>query len=204
MKSIKFFQINLLILFFLLGIGNVFAQQPKPKIKVKVDTIPTALILIDIQDFYFPGGRVPLVNPEAASEKAAELLKLFRSQGLEVIHVQHGGGTPIHKNVIPREGEKVITKRDANSFKGTDLENYLTAMKIKRIVICGMQTQMCVEATTRAAYDLGFRCIVAEDACATQNLIYNRRTVFAIDVQASTLATLDGYYATVVTTADLE
>ncbi|MCX6245086.1 MAG: cysteine hydrolase family protein [Bacteroidetes bacterium] len=203
-KSIKFVQINLLILFFLLGIGNVFAQQPKPKIKVRVDTIPTALILIDIQDFYFPGGRVPLVNPEAASEKAAALLKLFRSQGLEVIHVQHGGGTPIHKNVTPLPGEKLITKRDANSFNGTDLQNYLTTMKIKRLVICGMQTQMCVEGTTRAAYDLGYKCIVVEDACATRNLMYGRRTVFAIDVQASTLATLDGYYATIVTTADLE
>ena len=203
-KSIKIVQIKLLVLLVLLCIGNAFAQQPKPKIKIKVDTIPTALVLIDIQDFYFPGGRVPLVNPEAASEKAAALLKLFRSQGLEVIHVQHGGGTPIHKNVTPLPGEKVITKRDANSFNGTDLLNYLTTMKIKRLVICGMQTHMCVEATTRAAYDLGFKCIVVDDACATRNLMWGRRTVFATDVQASTLATLDGYYATVVTTADLE
>jgi nicotinamidase-related amidase len=186
------------------GLGRVAAQQPVSKIRVKVDSLPTALLVIDIQDFYFPGGQVPLVNPEAASEKTAELMKLFRSQGLEVIHVRHNGSSPIHKNVAPLEGEKVITKRDANAFNGTDLLNYLVTMKIKRLVICGMQTQMCVEAATRAAYDLGFKCIVVEDACATRNLRYGRRTIFASDVQACVLTTLNGYYARVVMASDLE
>ncbi|MCX6247588.1 MAG: cysteine hydrolase family protein [Bacteroidetes bacterium] len=172
--------------------------------KIKVDTLPTALVLVDIQDFYFPGGKLPLVNPEAASEKAAALLQMFRSQNLTVVHVQHAGGIPIHKNVTPLAGEKVITKKEANSFNGTDLLNYLMTMKIRRVVICGMQTQMCVEATTRAAYDLGFKCIVVEDACATRNLKFGRRTIFANDVQAGVFALLDGYYATVIPLAGLE
>jgi nicotinamidase-related amidase len=121
-----------------------------------------------------------------------------------VIHIQHTGGVPIHKDVAPLAGEKVITKKEANGFNGTDLLNYLTTLKVKRLVICGMQTQMCVEATTRAAYDLGFKCIVVEDACATRNLKYGRRTIFANDVQAGAYAIMNGYYASVIPVAGLE
>jgi nicotinamidase-related amidase len=190
-------------LLFLMGTGNLFAQQPA-RVKIKVDTLPTALLLIDIQDFYFPGGRVPLVNPEEASEKAAGVLKLFRDQNLPVIHIQHAGGVAIHKNVAPLEGEKVFTKREASGFNKTDLLTYLKSLKIRRLVICGMQTQMCVEATTRAAYDLGFKCIVVEDACATRNLKYAGRTIFAIDVQDCAYAIMNGYYASVIPAAALE
>jgi nicotinamidase-related amidase len=184
-------------------VGNLVSQNPG-KVKIKVDTVPTALLLIDIQEFYFPNGKVPLVNAEAASKQAAAVLGMFRSQNLPVIHIQHAGGSPIHSNVVPRDGEKVITKKDANGFDGTDLLEYLKFLKVKRLVICGMQTQMCVEATTRAAYDLGFKCIVVEDACATRNLVYNRRTVFANDVQACAYAIMNGYYARVMPVDGLE
>jgi nicotinamidase-related amidase len=187
----------------LLGAGSLFAQQPF-KVKIKVDSLPTALLLIDIQEFYFPGGSIPLVNPEAASEKAAVVLQMFRTQNLPVIHIQHAGGVPIHKNVAPLAGEKVITKKEANGFNGTDLLNYLMTRKIKRLVICGMQTQMCVEATTRAAYDLGFKCIVVEDACATRNLKYGRRTIFANDVQACSYSIMNKYYASILPVEELE
>jgi nicotinamidase-related amidase len=121
-----------------------------------------------------------------------------------VIMIQHAGGSPVHKNVAPLPGEKVITKKEANSFNGTDLQDYLKSLKIKRLVICGMQTQMCVEATTRAAYDFGFTCLVVQDACAARNLKYGDRTVVAADVHASTLAILNGYYARVIDCKELE
>jgi nicotinamidase-related amidase len=187
----------------LIGTGNLLAQQPA-KLKIKVDSLPTALLIIDEQDFYFPGGHLPLVNPEAASEKTAIVLKMFREQNLPVIHIQHAGGSPIHKTVEPLPGEKVITKTEANGFNGTNLLNYLVSLKIKRLVICGMQTQMCVEATTRAAYDLGFKCIVVEDACATRNLKYGRRTIFAIDVQACTYSILNKTYASIIPADELK
>ena len=194
--------ILILILFNIMILGSLSAQS---KVKLKVDSLPTALLIIDVQEFYFPsGGKLPLVNPEAASEKAAEVLKMFRNQKLPVIHIQHVGGSPIHKNVTPLPGEKLITKKEANSFNGTDLLTYLKSLNIKRLVICGMQTQMCVEATTRAAYDLGFKCIVVEDACTTRNLKYGGRTIFEIDVQAGAYALMNGYYANVIPVAGLE
>ena len=179
---------------------SVFPQ----KLSVINDSLPTALLLVDIQDFYFPGGRLPLVNPEAASENAARVLEMFRSLKLPVIHVQHEGGSPIHSNVAPVQGEKLITKKEANSFNGTDLLTYLRALKIRRLVLCGMQTHMCLEAAARAAYDYGFSCIVVQDACATRALKWGDRTVSAEDVHACTLASLERFYAKVVNTADLQ
>ncbi|MCX6241028.1 MAG: cysteine hydrolase family protein [Bacteroidetes bacterium] len=166
--------------------------------------MPTALLLIDIQEFYFPGGRLPLENPEAASEKAALVLKLFRDQKLPVIHIQHFGGSPIHANVAPLPGEKVITKKEANAFYGTDLLETLKALHVKRLVLCGMQTHMCLEAATRAAFDYGYSCIVVQDACATRALKWGDRTVTAADVQASTLASLDRFYAKISKAEDLK
>jgi nicotinamidase-related amidase len=195
----KIIKVTLFALFFASQIS--FAQE---KIKIKNDTMPTALLVIDIQDFYFPGGKLPLVDPEAASAKASELEKLFREQRLPVIVIQHTGGSPVHKDVAPLKGERLITKKEANSFDDTDLLEYLRFLNIKRLVICGMQTQMCVEATTRAAYDFGFICIVVQDACAARSLKFGDRTVSAADVHASTLAILNGYYAKVVNTKDLE
>lgn len=180
---------------------HLFSQQ---QIKIKNDTLPSALLIIDVQDFYFPGGKLPLFNSEAASEKASELLKLFRSQKIPVIHVQHKGGGNIHKNVTPLPGEKVITKEEANSFAGTDLLDYLKFLEVKRLVICGMQTHMCVEAAVRAAYDYGFTVIIVQDACATRDLKWNERTISAGDIHASTLASLNRYYGSVADVADLE
>lgn len=184
----------------------IFTAQPaiSQKVSVKNDTLPTALLLIDIQDFYFPGGKLPLENPEAASEKAAGVLKLFRDQKLPVIHIQHYGGSPIHANVAPLPGEKVITKEEANAFDRTDLLEYLKSLHVKRLILCGMQTHMCLEAATRAAYDYGFKCVVVQDACATRALKWGDRLVSAADVHASTLASIDRFYGKVISAADLQ
>lgn len=162
----------------------------------------TALLIIDIQDFYFPGGAVPLVNPEAASLNAAKLLERFRAEGRPVIHVGHNAakGMGFRGVVAPREDEKIFFKDEVSAFNGTGLLAYLREMKVQRLVIAGMQTHMCVEAAVRAASDLGFECILVEDACATRDLKYGGRTVSAADVHAATLATLDRTYATVVDT----
>jgi nicotinamidase-related amidase len=196
--SLVFIVFAVVLLFFS---GRSFAQD---KIKIKVDTVPTALLIIDEQEFYFPGGKLPLKNPEAAAEKTAEILKLFREQRLPVIHVQHKGGGEIYALVKPIAGEKVITKTEANSFNGTDLEQYLKFLGTRRIVICGMQTQMCVEAATRTAYDEGFEVLLVEDACATRDLKWGDRVVSAEDVQASTLASMNRIYARVISAKDLE
>lgn len=163
---------------------------------------PAALLLIDIQYFYFPGARQPLLNPEEASLNAQKLLTHFREKGQLVIHVRHNAktGGEIHKNVAPLETEKVISKNSVNSFRSTDLLDYLKEHKIESLVISGMMTHMCVEAAVRAASDYGFEVTVIEDACTTRALEFNGIEISAEEVHNSTLATLSGTYAKVIDT----
>jgi len=155
----------------------------------------TALILIDIQDFYFPGGKVELVDSEKAGEQAKKLLSYFRENSGLVVHVRHNfkPGGEIHKLVKPIEGEKVISKNEINAFLETDLDEYLKSNNIKNIVLVGMQTHMCLEGGTRAAHDLGYSCTVIHDACATRDLKFGDTIIKAADVHASTLNTLKSY-----------
>jgi nicotinamidase-related amidase len=155
----------------------------------------TALLLIDIQDFYFPGGRSDLVEPEKAAANSALLLERFRNKELIVVHVRHNSepGGKINDMVKPFEGEKVFSKSDVNSFKGTGLQEFLQSAGIDTLMICGMQTQMCVEAAVRAASDLGYKCILVHDACATKDLKFGDRVIKSEDVHYATLSTLRSY-----------
>ncbi|MCJ7579003.1 MAG: cysteine hydrolase [Candidatus Aminicenantes bacterium] len=162
----------------------------------------TALLLIDIQYFYFPGARQPLWNPEEASLNAQKLLTYFRDTDQLVIHVRHNANTggEIHENVAPLENEKIISKNSVNSFKDTDLLDFLKTHEVKKLVICGMMTHMCVEAAVRAAADYGFEVTLVQDACTTRTLKYGDTEIPAEAVHASTLASLSGTYAKVTDT----
>jgi nicotinamidase-related amidase len=164
-----------------------------------------ALLLIDIQEFYFPGGRLQLENAEMAGMNAGLVLDHFREQGLPVYHVRHNfePGGNIHPYVKPAPGEKVISKDQVNAFLETDLLETLRADSIQELVICGMQTHMCVEAAVRAAHDLGFKCLLVQDACATRALQYEEHIIPGNNVHFSTVQTLQGSYARVVTTGEL-
>lgn len=161
----------------------------------------TALLIVDIQNFYFPGDGPGLVNAEQASLEAKEILQIFRDKKQLVVHVCHKSskGMEIHKNVEPLSNEKVITKEEVNSFSGTDLKEYLNSNNINRLVIIGMQTQMCLEAAVRAAHDYGFECVVIQEACATKDLTFGGKVAKAEDVQTSTFATfVNGGYSKVI------
>jgi nicotinamidase-related amidase len=173
----------------------------------------TALIIIDIQNDYFDGGTMPLVGSEIASNNARLILSSFRAAGLPIIHIQHIAtrqtatfflpdtkGAEIHDNVKPFEKEKIIVKHFPNSFRETELLEYLKGENITDLVICGMMTHMCVDATARAAKDFGFNIILIGDACATKDQQINGEIVKAEEVQKSFLAAINYFYTTVKTT----
>ena len=166
----------------------------------------TALIIIDVQKDYFPGGKYPLVNPLEAAKNAYMLLQCFREHGGHHVHIQHiskkadatffisgDRGTDIHDSVAHFEGEPIVYKHEPNSFLNTNLLELLKSWDVERVVICGMMTHMCVDATARAASDLGFDVIVAEDACATRDLKYGETVVPADHVHKAFLAALKSY-----------
>lgn len=169
-----------------------------------------ALLIIDIQNDYFPGGAMELVGSPAAGAQAGKLLRAFRQKSLPVIHIQHIStrpgatfflpdtkGVQIHESVAPEAGETVFQKHFPNSFRETPLLEHLRKQQITQLVIAGMMTQMCVDSSTRAAADLGFQCILAHDACATRAMTFGGRTVPAESVQAAFLASLNGLFAKV-------
>ena len=173
----------------------------------------TALLIIDLQNDYFKGGAMTLVGAEKASLNARKILDYFRENHLPVVHVQHIStrpgstfflpeteGVKIHSNVEPLQHEKVITKHFPNSFRETLLLDYLRSKDVSKLVICGMMTHMCVDATTRAAKDLGFEIELIGDACATRDLEIDGQKVKAKDVHNAFLAALNYFYATVKNT----
>jgi nicotinamidase-related amidase len=175
-----------------------------------------ALLIIDIQNDYFPGGTMELAGPGAAAAKAAALLAAFRKKSLPVVHMQHIAtrpgatffrpGTPgaeIHESVRPAPGETVFRKNFPNSFRETPLLEHLRGAGVSNLVIAGMMTHMCVDTTTRAAADLGFACSLAHDACATKALAFNGVEVPAQSVQAAYMAGLNGLFAKVLPAAEL-
>lgn len=177
--------------------------MPKAKqiVEQKNEPMKTALLIVDIQNFYFPGEGPGLVHAEEASLAAKEVLQIFRDQKQLVVHIRHQSkkGFEIHKNVAPLPNEKVITKEEVNSFNKTDLLEYLRTNGVNRLVIIGMQTHMCLEAAVRAAHDYGFGCIVVQDACATKDMKFGAKTVKAEDVHTAVLATLTiGGYAKIL------
>ena len=175
-----------------------------------------AFVIVDIQKDYFPGGAHPLVGPEQAAANAAVVLDAFRGSGERVVHVQHvwdapdatfmRPGTPgieINEAVAPLPDETVIRKTEPNAFLGTGLEATLRDAGIDELVVAGMMTSMCVDATVRAASDLGFTVTVVHDACAAPDLAFGGTVVDGASVHAAFLAALDGSYATTVSAASL-
>jgi nicotinamidase-related amidase len=176
----------------------------------------TGLILVDIQNDYFAGGRMELVGMEAAGQKAGQLLAFFRDNRWPTFHIQHISdregasfflpdtkGAEIHATVSPRPDDPVIQKHYPNSFRDTPLLDTLRSSGVESVVICGAMSHMCIDATTRAAVDFGFRCTVVHDACATRNLDFGKKKILAQDVHAAFMAALGSAYAKVVSYKDL-
>lgn len=173
------------------------------------------LILVDFQNDYFPGGNMELVDTQKAASNAQLLLKKSRTANLPIVHIQHlsiqpgatfflpeTDGAKINELTAPTKDEIVVKKNFPNSFRETQLLETLKMAKTKNIIVCGAMSHMCIDATTRAAFDLGFNCTVAEDACTTKDLTFNGKTIKASDVHASFMAALSAPYANILTTLE--
>lgn len=174
----------------------------------------TALIIVDIQKDYFANGKMELVNPDQAAKNAAKILDWFRKNNKEnIFHVQHVASSPdmgfflpdtegieIHELVQPLENETLVIKQFANSFLQTELGEQLAKKQITKLVVVGMMTHMCIDATVRAAVDLGYETTLIEDACATRDLSYEDKIIPAEQVHYSFVGALHGMYADLMST----
>ncbi|MCV0427597.1 MAG: cysteine hydrolase [Roseibium sp.] len=173
----------------------------------------SALILIDIQNDYFPGGKWELHNIEASSANARRLLDQARHEGETVIHVRHefsgenapffkagSSGADIHPTVQPAEGEQCVLKHHVNAFRETNLKQLLDECGVSEVTIAGDMSHMCIDAAARAAADFGYAVTVIEDACSSRDLEFNGETISAENVHKAYMSALGFAYATVLTT----
>ena len=174
-----------------------------------------ALLLIDIQNDYFPGGKCELCGTDEAAHRAGEALEYFRNKHLPVFHIRHIStngvtrfflpgteGSEIHASVFPREGEQVFIKHAPNSFLQTGLEEELRRAGADQLTVCGMMSHMCIDTGVRAAKSLGFSVTVLEDACAAKDLVWEGAVLPARTVHSVIMASLSGTFAKVMKTQD--
>lgn len=177
----------------------------------------TGLILIDIQNDYFANGRMELTGISTASANASALLALFRKNQWPTFHIQHISehegatfflpdtkGIELHESITPLAGETIIQKNFPNSFRETPLQTVLKQYEIEKLVICGAMSHMCVDATTRAAADLGYPCVIVHDACATKDLEFEGEKISAKKVHGSFMAALGAAYADVMSLREFQ
>jgi nicotinamidase-related amidase len=179
--------------------------------------VTQGLLVIDIQRDYFPGGAYPLVEPEAAATAARHVLDAFRDNGKPVLHLKHvwdapdatfmrpgTDGVEIHPLVAPVADEPVIEKAAPNGFLDTDLQHQLESRGIDDLVVVGMMSSMCVDATVRAGADLGLAVTVVHDGCAAPDLDFGSTHVPGAIVHAAFMAALGDGYARVVSAEELQ
>ena len=175
-----------------------------------------ALIIVDVQNDYFSGGAMELVGMEEAAANCRALLEAFRAAGEPLFHIRHLAARPgatffvpdtpgaeIHESVLPAKNETLVTKHYPSAFRDTGLDSALHQAGIEDLVICGAMSHMCIDTTVRAAFDLGFRCRVAADACATRDLEFDGRRVAAADVHAAYMGALSAPFAQVMPSAQI-
>ncbi|KAG1470966.1 hypothetical protein G6F56_002388 [Rhizopus delemar] len=172
-----------------------------------------ALIIVDVQNDYFPGGKFPTDSPIETAEACAQLIKKFRQEEKEVVFIQHivnkeyekvhpffapgTHGVEIHDSVKPLPTEKIITKYDMSSFVNTNLKEYLVSKGIKKLVVVGMMIHNCVNATVYSGVDEGFDCIVVEEAVNTFDQPLNGKMIKAEQIKESFLAGIQFAYSKV-------
>ena len=167
-----------------------------------------ALIVIDLQNDYYPGGTMELTEIEAAHRKALRLIRLAAAAGKPVFFIRHiapegapffaegSAGSELHSD-LPLEVGEVIVKHHPNSFRETPLQKRLEALGARRLAVCGAMSHMCIDTTVRAGCDLGYAITLAHDACATKDLEFGGKRIPAETVHAAYMAALDGTFATV-------
>lgn len=174
-----------------------------------------AVIIVDLQKDYLASGNFALAGIDAAAANAARVVAAARGRGDRIVHVHHvakeadsplfaPGTDGIHPilAVTPQEGDTVVVKNYPNAFRETTLQQALQADGVEEVVVIGAMSDVCIDATARAAADLGYGLTVVHDACATRDKVFGDSVVPAAHVHATIMSALEFGYGKVTTTAD--
>jgi len=174
-----------------------------------------ALIVIDLQNDYFCGGKMELQNIDEALLQTNKLVKYAREENYKIYFVQHFAtkddatffvpdthGVELNKN-LDIQDDMIIEKNYPNSFRDTKLKEELDKENINELIICGAMTHMCIDTTVRAGFDLGYKITVANDACATRDLLFKEKIIKAQEVHYSFMSALASVFCEVKETEQI-
>ncbi|AVU74908.1 cysteine hydrolase [Pseudomonas sp. Fig-3] len=170
------------------------------------------LIIIDAQKEYL-AGPLALSGMDAAVANIKQLLGAARAAGRPIVHVRHLG---THGGLFDPQGERgefisglepqgdetVVEKLLPSAFHGTELKKRLEDLGPLDLIVCGFMSHSSVSTTVRAAKNLGFRCTLVEDACATRDLPHKGGVLSAEHVHQTEMAIMADNFATLALTRD--
>ena len=170
-----------------------------------------ALLVIDLQNDYFPGGAFPLWNTDATLKNITAAIRLAQESGVEVIHIQHLAdpamgiapffnqgtkGADIHPDVLASAPTApIVVKSFADSFVQTNLEPTLTEKGVKELLICGMMTQNCVTHTAISKAAEKYKCAILSDCCTTVSEMLHLIALHAVSTRVPLLSYQDALRA---------
>ncbi len=158
-----------------------------------------ALIVIDVQNDYFPDGRFPLWNVEPTLEVIERAIARAREKGIDVVLVQHvaraemapffkegSHGAALHPRILAAVPDApVVVKAFADSFHQTNLEQTLQSIGATDLLVCGMMTQNCVTHTAISKSAEKYAVTMLMDACTTVNEMLHRIALNAVSTRLS-------------------
>ena len=161
-----------------------------------------ALVIIDVQMDYFPGGLFPLWGPEAALSRTLAAMQRARDLGLPIVLVQHvadpakgpspffnagSTGVALHPAVLAAAGPAplVVIKRFADSFEGTTLEATLSGLGVEELLFGGMMTQNCVAFTALSKAAEKYQVRILPDCCTTVSEMIHRIALSGVSTRVS-------------------
>jgi len=174
-----------------------------------------ALIVIDIQNDYFDGGKMALYHAKEMLKQSNQLITYAHEHDYPIYIIQHVGsekssffvpeteGVKLHPKLNISNSASVIQKHYPNSFRETTLHQELEQEGVNELIVCGAMTHMCIDTTVRAGFDLGYSITLISDACATKDIVFEKYKVAAMEVQASYLGALKDVFCKVCKTADI-
>lgn len=162
-----------------------------------------ALLLIDLQNDYFPGGKFPLWNTDITLSNIEQAINAAKVKNIPIIHIQHtansemgiapffnqgSDGAKIHSRILATAPDApIVIKEFADSFVKTNLEEILTGLGVDELLVCGMMTQNCVTHTAISKSAEKYKVSILPDCCTTVNEMLHNIALHAVSTRVSLL-----------------
>ena len=166
-----------------------------------------ALLLIDLQNDYFPGGKFPLWNTDATLSAIEQAIQAAKAKNIPIIHIQHianpgmgiapffnqgTDGANIHPRILAAAPDApVVIKEYADSFVKTDLEEILTRLGVDELLVCGMMTQNCVTHTAISRSAEKYSVSILPDCCTTVDEMLHNIALHAVSTRVPLVPSKD-------------